>query len=349
MGPEASARTFSYDAQLHSNRLKPRATRAHKSSWGQSMHRTTIVIAVGLALAVTLPAAPAKAANLQSFVSSHGSDSSTCTAAAPCLTFAHAITQTVAGGEINVADAADYGPLIIGKAISIVNDGAGTANIRPLSGAIGITISAGAGDAVILRGLTIDGVGFGATGIQFNTGKSLTVVNCVIRRVTHSGINFVPNAASNLSVSNSLVTDNGDSGIVVQPTGVGLVTAVFNRVEVNNNLAGIALQGSNSTGTIKATVVDSVAAHNGSFGFVASTNSSQAPTKLMLFHSVAANNGTGLEANGTGATVRAFQMMLTGNTNGWTAFSGGGVQSYGNNSIDGNTGNETAPPSIAQK
>jgi hypothetical protein len=126
---------------------------------------------------------------------------------------------------------------------------------------------------------------------------------------------------------------------VVFPTGSGVVTAVFNRVEANNNGShGILVDGEISTGTVDATVSDSVAAGNvDGVGFFAASNTSQAPTTLVLFHSVAANNGTGIRASTPGATLRAARSMVTGNTfAGWVAGAGGVVASYGDNYIDGN-------------
>ena len=108
------------------------------------MKHTTIIVAIGLALAMALSVAPAQAQNARSFVSGQGSDSNNCTLAAPCRTFAQAITWTNAGGEIDVLNTAGYGPVTITKAISIVNDG-GTASIFPGSGGTGITINGGAG------------------------------------------------------------------------------------------------------------------------------------------------------------------------------------------------------------
>jgi Right handed beta helix region len=211
-------------------------------------------------------------------------------------------------------------------------------------------ISAGASDAVSLRGLTIEGAGVGNYGIQFNTGASLTVKNCVIRHVSHFGIYFTPNASSQLSVSNSRVADNAPAGgIIVYPSGSGTVSAMFNHVEANNNTEGIYLNGSVSTGIVQGTVSDSVAFGNGGPGFFAITASGSAPTTLMVFHSVAANNGYGLEAKGSGANIGLDQSMVTGNLSGWVTADSGSVLSYGNNSIDGNTNNETAPPSIALK
>src|SRR4029077_6553899 len=105
------------------------------------------------------------------FVAAQGSDSSPCTFAAPCRTFQHAHDTVAAKGEIDVLDPAGYGPLIINKAISI--QGHGYSGVSVASGAIGITINAGAGDAVSLNGLLIEGAGTGAWGIVFNGGASL--------------------------------------------------------------------------------------------------------------------------------------------------------------------------------
>jgi hypothetical protein len=199
-------------------------------------------------------------------------------------------------------------------------------------------INAGPNDAVSLRGLTIDGTGAAATGIKFNTGKSLTVENCIIRHVTSAGIDFLPNATSNLSVSNSLVADNGTHGIYVSPTGSGTFTAVFNRVEANTNaISGIVVDGTTSTGTINATAAESVAADNiQGAGFAASSSAGHALTTLTVFHSVSANNVYGITANGTGATLRAAQSTSTGNTYGYY----GVLTSYGDNYIDGNGGDQ---------
>jgi len=315
------------------------------------MKHTTIGVAFGLALAVALPAGFANAQNTRSFVSPTGSDSNPCTLAAPCRTFAYAVTQTNASGEIAVLGTAGYGALTIDKAISIVNGGGFEAGIAVPSGRAGIQISAGVGDAVSLRGLTIEGANVGGDGIQFNSGASLIVENCVIRHVMIEGIAFLPNATSSLTVSNSLVADNGSAGIFVSPTGSGTVTAVFNRVQTNNNAVhGIVFDGSVSTGTVKGSMYDSVVAGNANgAGFFANTTTGKAPTTLMVFNSVAANNDIGLFAQVTGATLRVAHSMVTGNASGWLALAGGIVQSAGDNTIEGNGSAETAPGTYATK
>jgi hypothetical protein len=138
---------------------------------------------------------------------------------APCRTFAFAVTQTAAGGEIDVLDPAGYGMVTITKAISIVNDGAGAATIGTSSGN-GITINAGASDSVHLRGLTIEGLGTGVNGIKFNTDGNLAIENCVIRHFSEAGI-LIGSISSSFSVSNTIASNNiSGTGIAVEP-GLG--------------------------------------------------------------------------------------------------------------------------------
>jgi len=316
------------------------------------MNRTTFVVATGLALAGVPSAAPALAQNQHSFVSSQGNDANACTLVAPCRHLQAALTATISGGEIAILDTAGYNggtTVTITQAVSIVNPGGFEAAIAPPSGGIGIIINAGSTDAVSLRGLSIDGAGAGHVGIQFNSGASLTVENCIVRHMVFDGIDFLSTTATSaLMVSNSLISDNGGSGIVLVATGSA--TAVFNRVEANNNGSnGIVVDGGASSIAVNATVSDSVAAGNGQVGFFSETSSSTAPISVMVFHSVAANNFYGVSAQGSGATLRLANSTVTGNTNGWQVFISGIVDSYGDNYIDGNTSNQAAPPSIARK
>src|SRR5690242_7137248 len=150
---------------------------------------------------------------MRTYVSGLGSDSNACTADHPCATFQAALALTLAGGEIFVLNSANYGPVTINKAVTITSEGA-VAGILATSGPA-ITISAGANDVVNLRGLGIDGANTGTIGIQFTSGKSLTVQKSVIRNFTNSGISFAPNGASTLFVSDTAVTNNGMNGIFV--------------------------------------------------------------------------------------------------------------------------------------
>jgi hypothetical protein len=92
----------------------------------------------------------------RTWVSGVGSDLDTCERAAPCKTFAGAISKTAAEGEIDVLSPGNFGPVTITKSISIVADGV-LGGILVVSGNA-ITVNAGPNDVVVLRGLTLDGL-----------------------------------------------------------------------------------------------------------------------------------------------------------------------------------------------
>jgi hypothetical protein len=295
----------------------------------------------GALLAFGLSAAPAQAGSNRTWVSGHGTDSGPCTLAAPCRTFAFALTQTAAGGEIDVLDPAGYGPLTITKAIGIVNDGVGTAGINAVSGATAITINAGASDSVHLRGLTIEGLGSGSIGIQFDTGGNLAIENCVIRNFATAGINIVPSTSSSFSVSSTIVSNNLANGILVVPIVSAVVTGVLSEVTANSNFNGIFVNGRLTTGaSLNVTIVDSVASNNHSFGVVAASASGNAATAVTLRNVVARNNGTGLGA-GRNAILRVAHSVVTGNNTGVNTSGDGILNSYVDNDINGNTSDNT--------
>src|SRR5215471_4853459 len=135
---------------------------------------TRIALLSAVTLVATLASSGAYALANRTFVSGSGSDANPCSLSAPCRSFAGALAQTSAGGEIAVLDTAGYGAVTITKAVSIVNEEGVEAGITVTSGD-GITINAGAFDIVNLRGITIVGAsGFGS-GIALNTGAALNI------------------------------------------------------------------------------------------------------------------------------------------------------------------------------
>jgi len=318
-----------------------------------SIMKMTSSLFLATLLGLCLQVAAAQAQYVRTCVSASGNDANTGHCTQPCRTFARAHDQTLSDGEITVLDPGGYGPVTITKSISIVNDGVGEASIQVSGGGNGIIINAPNGAGYVnLRGLTIQGVGAGGTGLRFNTGFALTLTNCVIRNHTGAGIDFHPSGNSNLSVSNTLVADNGGSGIFVQPAGGSDVTvkAVFNRVEAyNNSTQGINVNGLSTTGRVNATVADSVAAGNGTVGFFVISDAGRAATSLMVVRSVAANNGFGLAAQGVPATLRVGQSTVTGNTTTFFTLGGAGLSSYGDNNIAGNGDGDPALGTIVKK
>jgi hypothetical protein len=305
----------------------------------------TSILAAALALAVTLPAAQAQAqAAARTFVSAAGSDSNICTnVTTPCRHFAAAYALTLADGEIDVLDPANYGELIISQGISV--QGHGWASVSAVTGGASITINGG--DKINISGVILDGGGASpSTGIQFNAGGSLTVRDSVIRNFG-GGIVFSGTSTVNeLFVSNTLISDN-NGGMSIGNNVSGTTIGVLDHVAlVNNVLDGLIV--TTPAQTINITVSDSVSANNGGYGILALANGGT-PVSIMVRNSTIANNNTGLIANGNPATIRVTRSTITGNATAWAVMSGGAVASYGDNNIDGNGSVNTAPPSIGYK
>jgi len=91
---------------------------------------------------------------LQIWVSGVGDDANVCSRTAPCKAFAGAIANIAAGGEIDVLDPTDFGPVIIKKAITIDGGGEQVASILA-SFTHGIIVAAGPTDVVTLRNFRI--------------------------------------------------------------------------------------------------------------------------------------------------------------------------------------------------
>jgi hypothetical protein len=301
---------------------------------GASMSRITILVAATLALTATLPAVRAQAQSIRTFVSVAGSDTNPCSITQPCRHFQAAIDATSSGGEVDALDAGAYGSFTVSQGITI--DGQGWSFIAPPSGGNAITINAVSGN-VTLRGLSLNGVGTsGSNGIVFNTGKSLTVENCVVRKMSGHGLEFLSSATTTqtLAVSNSYFTNNAANGILIETRSSGAITAAIDRSEFNNNAnIGLFVWGANGTGALNVAVTDSVAANgntfNGNTGFDVESGTNQSVSTLSLTHSLAVGNAIGVAA-GQNSTLWLAQSTVTGNAVGYDA-TNGVIKSYGDN------------------
>ena len=271
-------------------------------------------------------AAGAGGAQTRAWVSSLGTDSPACASAvAPCRTFQYAHDNIVApGGAIYAHDAAGYGPLVITHAISVINEGEGVASITVAYGDA-IDIQAGAGDAVRIVGLTLDGSGTGANGVNLTSAGSLVLTNCKISGFGSASANsgnggggILINPASGkltLTISDTLASNNRARGIWISPSvanfGFGstaVVTGTLIRDEAVGNGAGVEVS-FEGTGHVSILANQVNSSENTLFGFGVFNANSQ----LLLTRSTATGNG--------GAGV------LIGN---------GFAFTYGDNALDGN-------------
>lgn len=259
-------------------------------------------------LFLCLFAAPASAYSVVTYVSGKGVDTGACaTPATACRTFQFALNQTFPGGEIKALDAADYFPVTINRSVSITGvEGAGITRFKSGNA---ITINAGTG-VFNISNLSLDGFNRTATnGVVVTSGGKLTIVNCKVRRFSGIGIQIVPTSgATDVSISDAIVSDNGSDGINMSAATGTDINAVISRTTFASNSGSGVIVTQVATSAARAMVIDSIALKNG-IGYAASGSGGP---ELILRRSVAMRNAVGLSGGGTAAT-------------------------YGDNSIDSNT------------
>ncbi len=324
------------------------------------------VVAAGAALLLTLGGvSSASAQATRTWVSGVGDDVNPCSRTAPCKTFAGAISKTAAGGEIDVLDPGGFGTLNITKSITI--DGSGGSVGSVLSSSTNGFLINTVGVSVVLRNLTINGAGTGLNGVRFLQGTSLIIEHCNIMDSqaagatdTGFGVQFAPSTDGELSIIDTTISGNGNAGgstgagIQIKPTSSGTARVSLSNVTSTNNVIGVRVDGSASTGAgITVAVKDSLFSNNQHSGVVAIAPSGGQAVSILLKDSTSTSNGVvsgapGVRADGALATIRISNVNITGNSLGVSTANGGQLLSYGDNAIDGNTNNGTSPTIIAK-
>jgi hypothetical protein len=296
------------------------------------MIRSTVVMAIGLALVAVLSTAPAQAQRDRVFVASYGNDANPCTFGSPCKTFQGAYNVVAVGGEVTAIDSAGFGQLVIDHSVTITSPYGVEAGIAISLGGTGIVVHAGTG-VVVLRGLTLDGAGQGLDGISVSSGQSVTIENCVVHDVTGVGlaVGSSGTAQQTLTVSNSYFNDNGNAGVDLRTLSAGELTASFDRTGFSGNGAGLKVEGQNGTGALIVAVTDSVAANNSGSGFYVQSTTGASVSNLSLTHTQIAGNGTGIEATGAGGMLWFARSTVTGNATAYVRGTSGALISYGDN------------------
>jgi len=284
------------------------------------------ITAASLSLTAILfvAAAHLNAQATRTWVSGVGDDANPCSRTAPCKTFAGAISKTAAGGEINALDPGGFGAVTITKSITI--DATGVEAGVLVSGTNGIVVAAGATDTVTLRGLDIVGLSTGIDGIKFLSGAMLTVEDCRISGFTLRGISIESSTSgAQAFISNTLVHDQTNNGIIVNPPSVPNLVVLDHVRVVNSAGAGL---GTNPGGTLHVT--NSTFSNNGGPGV--SSHGPQAPISLESVNII--GNAVGLKLVNGGA-ARLSNVNVVGNEVGFDT-SGGTLNSFGNNHTTGN-------------
>ncbi|MBI3147334.1 MAG: hypothetical protein HYZ17_02335 [Betaproteobacteria bacterium] len=296
----------------------------------------------------------------RTFVSTAGSDANTvanCANSSPCRSFGAALTVTDSGGEIIVLSSGGYGPTTVNKSVSIISPEGVYAGISVLSGN-GVTIAT-AGVNVVLRGLTINGLG-GTHGVNMTSGASLSIENCVITNFSSASARGVlVNAPAKLRVVDSLLR-NDYLGVAISN---GATATISGSKFLGNSVAIYVTDAFGGSSVTTEAFVDRSVASGGVTGFAASTSSPGNASRLHVSDSVVSDNslygidsfaggggsevtvansrafrnGVGLFVFGSGAKLIASGNVVSKNTVGLQQDSSGVLESAGDNAVRGNS------------
>jgi hypothetical protein len=287
---------------------------------------------------VSLIASSAFALPQRTFVASTGSDANACSLTSPCRYFQAAVNAVAVGGEVVALDSSGYGPVAISQSVSI---------IAPPGVYAGISVSAGgnqtgvfintSGVNVVLRGLTIIGIGGGIYGVWMVNGERLTIENCVISQfnVSSTGIGIYITAEAQVSIVGSTIHDSWQN-IVVNATDA-LVNIADSQV-LRSAAEGIEVEGGGPNGFPFTRISISDTLVTGDRGGICIDNAGgPGTTSVIEVTRVVVNNctiGIFSEPAGTG-TITVSSSTVTGNGFGFRQ-SSGVFQSLGNNQVSDN-------------
>ncbi|HEX5874394.1 MAG TPA: right-handed parallel beta-helix repeat-containing protein [Pyrinomonadaceae bacterium] len=297
------------------------------------MSKFTIkVLALAIFMFASVSMAQAQAS--RTWVSGVGDDVNPCSRTAPCKTWAGAISKTAACGEIDALDPGGFGTVTITKSITL--DGTGTMASILASLTTGITINAAATDVVTIRGISINGFCNGLRGINILSAKTVNVEDCVIFRFAGNGIQSTDANGLALNVRNTVIRDNTGDGINILAAAAGPARVTLDNVRLSGNTNGMHAR-SGST----VTAMNSVFSNNSAAGVFADNTVAASFAVVRVQRSQISGNATGVQAGSGGgvaaSVVEISQNLINFNTgNGVLVSTGGTVETFSNNDIQGN-------------
>jgi Right handed beta helix region len=260
-------------------------------------------IAMTLVAFVLFASSLSRAAN-RTWVALSGDDNNPCSNAKPCKTFTGALAKTSAGGEIVVKESGNFGAVTINKSVTI-DAGGNYAGIQVSSGGTGVNIQAGNTDVIVLRGLTINGLGVGQVGILASFAGVLHVENCALSDFIADGMFgggpltlFVQDTVISECASRAIDLENGGRAVIehtrLENNGRGILLLLGAQVTVRSSVASGNAHAGFETDWGTLNLENCVVSNNGT-GVVANmTPSPNGPTIVVISNSVVTNNQTGL-------------------------------------------------------
>jgi hypothetical protein len=283
----------------------------------KSSLRSIVARALLLILLVLRPLALHAQAPPKIFVASFGNDANDGSRGSPKRNFQAAHDAVAGGGQIVVLDMAGYGALNITKSVGVTVPPGVNGFVTVSGGSDGITINAGYGSVVSLRGLIIEGGGSnsGGTGVSLAEG-TLYLDDCIVR-------NFAVGVFAGQG----------------PPSSVAFVVA--RGTQVRNCVYGFLGNAANCG----VGVILTECAVNGcsSFGVDAITsNVSNTFQQMTLTRCTLTANGTGIGSDGPFGTVYVDTCTLSNNATGLATQFSGKIVTRGNNTFTNNYGGNGA-------
>ena len=289
----------------------------------------TVIRALASLLFLLVLTTVAQAQPTRRWVSGTGNDANPCTFNSPCRTFAAAIAQTAAGGEINVKNPGVFGAVTIDKSITI--DGGGTFAGLTASGVAAVRIDDAASPApdtavVTLRNLSINGAGPipGTLGVDFVSEKTLNIENCQISNFSYAGARIQVDGG-NLNLKNTSIF-SANAGVLVD-VFPGSAPVSLNGCNLEQNTVA----GLNVLAGGYVSIRDSVIQFNGSGVLL------QAPgSTVNIMGSQVNHNTTGLDLGSLTTATIGSSTFLDNSTNFFNTNAGSLIRTFGNNQTSTN-------------
>lgn len=265
----------------------------------------------------------------RTWISGVGDDANPCSRTAPCKTFQGTISKTASNGEMNVLDPGGFGPVTITKSMTI--DGGNFIAGVLVSGTNGIIINA-AGFSVTLRGLDINGLNTGSSGIKILNADAVFVENCQIYGFSR-GISDERTTGGELSVTNTIIKNNSETNAFIgsSPT---ILKIIFDNVQFKSGgQYGIWITSG------RVVVRNSVISANLDAGMLI-----EGTSQVEIDNTNFSQNMFGISTSSGTPAVRVGNSTITMNKFG-LSIGAGTIDSYGNNKIVGNTSGSDTPSS----
>ena len=312
--------------------MQPSRVTRRLSSEGIVMKSHVLGLALFSATAI-IANSPAHAAGslTRTFVSSTGVDTNPCTITQPCATFAVAYAAVQANGIVAALDPGKYGPLTINTAVTI--NGNGWSAITAPASSTGITINAGSNEKVTLTGLEIDGAGAAFTGVAFNSGAMLDIINCAVQDFASTGIGITPSGGAQITIAHSYVSNNVGSGITLSSGSATAYITIDHDILTDNSIAINALAGA---GDLDVTIANSDVSHTQNFGLQTGSLGSGTVSAKLINVVFEDTQGNAIYAQSTSSVT--MSSVNDGHDAGGLSINGGAISSDSTNHYPSVTG-----------